>query len=171
MMLEDFPYISSDEVLPTVKAWERDHNWWHFHMLNSGCIYNAPDYSVCSILLENVSTHVVRILRSEHRNMELGEQLARLCHSEVFTANLENPPANWVQQWLQRMQQLNRLGVPWHHHLLFPDCRLNRNRNNRWVLIFEDPQNGEVLEHESEEMPTPEFRAIENVYWGQQRVP
>jgi hypothetical protein len=98
--------------------------------------------------------------------MALGRELARMIHPDVFEATPQTPMAAWVVAWEKRMQHLNTVGVPWHHHMLFPGCELNSYTNN-WVLVFEDPESSKPLVECFASKPSSELVTIERLYWAQ----
>ena len=59
-------------------------------------------------------------------------------------------------------------GIPWHHHMLFPDCIFNKHKG-KWNIVFEDTDSEEVLESVTDTEPISDLRAIEALYFAQER--
>jgi hypothetical protein len=145
---------------------------WHFHILTPECQLN--DKKSYALILENATDDEVLVCYSDEPYMDIGKELVKLLHGEdvVKDKNQQTEvtePSPQVQEILKRAQQLNAAGKSWHHHLLFPGCRFN-NHPDKWVIIFEDKEAGEIIESVSDNEPKEDLQHIETLFYQQKKA-
>ena len=160
--------ITIEEALDRARQWHRAGQAWHFHVLPAGCRFN--DRTGCSALvLESPGEGQILAVYGDHDFVQASQELVQLLHGEeILDREQARTGSNeaQIQAILRRAAELRRRGVRWHHHMLFPDCLLNRHPG-RWNLVFEDPETGEVGEVLYGEEPVADLRRVEVAYFGQ----
>lgn len=167
-MTERFQAIDREAALLLIERWQDTAQRWHFHMLSPTCIFNPTFSMKHCIVLENDCASTAYLVLSDLPDMALGRDLAEMIHSEVFETAQATPPESCLVNWTDRMTYLNSRGIPWHHHLLFPECAFNPHSGS-WVLMFEDPDGTSPRLCVFSFMPQTEFGIIERLYWAQSR--
>ena len=143
---------------------------WHFHMLTPGCIFNERK-DKDAFVLENETDQKVYIVYSDERYMDIGEELVKLVHGDNIVRkddSDENIDNKIIKKILERAKELNQKNIKWHHHMLFPDCIFNKHQG-KYCIVFEDPENKNVLEFVSKKEPLNELRMIEILYYQQKK--
>lgn len=159
--------IAAADALDLAHEWQERGAHWHFHMLTPTCTFVPEGSHQHCIVLENAAVEGLKGVFSAERDMQLGEQLARIVHPRVFSAHDDLHSVVWLNRWLRRMEALNRERIPWHHHMLYPSCALNHSSRN-WMLVFEDPHEKAPQTHSFRSQPEAHFNTIERLYWAQQ---
>ncbi len=143
---------------------------WHFHILTPECQLN--DVRNYVLILENTGDDTVYVCYSSKPYMDVGKELVQLLHgSDVMKDKNENkkiPASAQVNKLLNRAKTLNAQGKFWHHHMLFPYCKYNKNRG-KWTIIFEDYENNEVIESISDDEPTGDLQHVEALFYSQKK--
>ncbi|HEY1645631.1 MAG TPA: hypothetical protein VGF75_04600 [Candidatus Saccharimonadales bacterium] len=139
---------------------------WHFHILTPTCILNEKQSYV--FILECPDQNLTIVHYSNQAEKKLGQELSPLLHGSTVldqgTTDIDYRPSEIVTRIVQRAKSLNRQSIEWHHHVLFPDCRFNKN-SPKFTLVFEDPEEGETLESLSNEEPTNDLKQIEGLLY------
>ena len=68
----------------------------------------------------------------------------------------------------QILVECNKKNIPWHHHMLFPNCTFNKHKG-KWCIIFEDKAENRIIESTSENEPTLNLSIIEKLYYEQKK--
>lgn len=155
--------VALDQLREQALAWHKEGQDWHFHVLSPKCTFNTNGQY--SYVLENPGANQHYVAYSSHLVASLPKELAPLLHgAKVLDPDQEVPePSGRIKDMTQLAQQLTTLGVEWHHHMLFPECTLNRHKPN-YVIVMEDPRTDEVHESVTEYDPTNELKGIEMLY-------
>jgi len=163
---------SLEEALDRVRHWHRTGGRWHFHFLPAGCrLDHRPGRG--TLVLEGPTRDEILAVYGEDDLLQASRELVQWLHgSEILDREQARTTSNeaQIQAILRRAAELNRRGVRWHHHMLFPDCVLNRHPG-RWNLVFEDPETGQDVEVLYDEEPVADLRRIEVAYYGQGPAP
>jgi hypothetical protein len=105
---------------------------------------------------------------SDKAEKELGQELSPLLHGSKIlnkdTTDKDYQSSATIRKIVERAKLLNKQGIEWHHHMLFPGCRFNKH-SLKFTLVFEDPQAGETLESLSNEEPTNDLKQIEGLFY------
>jgi hypothetical protein len=161
---------------------------WHFHILSPTCCFNSkgdhyalvveisPGSSQGSLTQEPDQNTLPReqttlIAYSTERPAEQGKRLVALLHGEKIlegTGSPERAQNEAASTILVRARNLSARRIPWHHHMLFPDCTLNPNPG-MWNLLFEDPETGEQLNALYHDEPVHDLREVEALFNAQQK--
>ena len=161
-----------NQIIEAVKKLSDEKKRWHFHILTPECQLNDEDNY--ALVLENTSDNEALVCYSDEPYMDVGKELVKLLHGEdVVADNKQKPkeaePSAQVKRILQRAKQLNKTGKSWHHHMLFPNCRFNKHQD-KWTIIFEDKETGEVIESVSDDEPKNDLQHIETLFYQQKKA-
>jgi hypothetical protein len=133
---------------------------WHFHVIKDACELLERD---CEVLF--VLEYGDRIIKAQGSVTDIAAiaELSKLLHREtsVFTESQLTPD---LQLILNRAQQFVDDGVPWHHHVLFPHCMLNKNAGS-WNVLLEG--SGNVLSATASEEPSLLLSQLEPLFYSQ----
>ncbi|HUA13154.1 MAG TPA: hypothetical protein VL989_01505 [Candidatus Sulfotelmatobacter sp.] len=139
---------------------------WHFHILTPACSLN--DNQKYAFVFECPTQGIALVHYSKQAEKTLGQELSPLLHgSKVLnqeSTDSDYQPSDTVNKIINRAKVLNKQGVEWHHHMLFPDCRFNKH-SPRFTLVFEDPQSNETLESLTDIEPTNDLKQIESLFY------
>lgn len=139
---------------------------WHFHLLLPGCFFNKSGRN--AFVLEGGRSVLVH--HSADRKLSVGKVLLKLLYPEGgkkgHSADKKVPAA--VRRMVARAKQLNKAGVPWHNHVLFPRCVFNEARG-KYALVFEDPLTRRTLRYLSKKNPAAAVGKIDEEYYKQKR--
>lgn len=163
----DIRPITAAEAVKLGQEWQQQGLDWHFHMLPPTCIFAAAGTDRHCIVLEKGGGAGLVGVFTPQRDLPLGERLARIVHPRVFSDSEDLRTVDWLNEWLRRMEALNRDQVAWHHHMLYPTCALNHEPGS-FVLVFEDPQGTGPRRKTFPTQPEAHFNTIERLYWAQQ---
>lgn len=160
--------LSLDQIQAQAYDLSQEKRGWHFHILTKDCLLNQSGEHV--FLLESHDNEEVFVHYCSEKPVEVGKKLAKLLHGEDIVRDnplkesIEMPDA--VAEIINRAKALNTACIAWHHHLLFPGCVFNRHAG-KWTLIFEDPENRQILENVSDAEPRFELQEIETLFYEQ----
>ncbi|MFH1650416.1 MAG: hypothetical protein ABIA93_07775 [Candidatus Woesearchaeota archaeon] len=144
---------------------QSDNTRWHFHMLTPECKFNESNKH--AFVLEDRSSGETFVVYSEERNMALGKKLVAMLHGDkIVEEKKDSEPTDKVKAVLARAKELAKEGKQWHHHMLFPDCALNKHAG-KWNIIFENPNADTVTEILYDDEPKADLNAIEVEYYSQ----
>lgn len=158
---------SVEEIKKLAEQYSNEGVKWHFHILTPECQLN--DQEKYALLLETANNKAF-ICYSEEPYMNIGKELVQLLHGKDVIKNesdeKEKVLSGAVKKILQRAKELNKQGVFWHHHMLFPYCRFNKNLG-KWTIIFEDQERNETIESVTDTEPKNDLRHIEILFYKQ----
>ena len=143
---------------------------WHFHLLTPGCVFNTK--KEFALVLENTTDNRQIVNYSDKKQDEEAKKLLELLHginadeTKNFEANTDLSPN--VSKMVGRAKELIEKKIPWHHHALFPSCIFNKTKN-KWVVMLEDPETGEVLENVTDGKPDSDLQLIEPLFYHQKK--
>jgi len=160
--------VTIQELMETAKKINSEGKKWHFHMLTPDCMFNEIKNKQ-AFMLENTTDDEVYIVYSNDRYMDQGKELVKMLHGDSVTEKSESEPQitnESVKLIVERAKELNKKGVHWHHHMLFPDCILNKHKG-KWCIVFEDKEMNKLLEAVFEDEPKDDLRAIEILFYQQ----
>lgn len=132
-------------------------------MLAPTCLLNETDRFV--FVLEQSDAPSLAYY-SDKMEMDLRDKLLPLLHGkEVMKPKpaKDYQPSPIITQIVQRIKQLNKAGVAWHHHVLFPSCLFNKHAP-KWALILEDPETSKILESLTDEEPVSDLKQVEPLF-------
>ena len=145
---------------------------WHFHVVKDACELLERDAEVLFVL-EHGNPGVALCASGIKTDIAKIAVLAELLHgvstaaSEDVddTASLDIAPD--LQHILDQAIQLTEQRIAWHHHVLFPDCVLNKNAGS-WCVLIEG--NGTALSAMTATEPTDLLRRLEPLFYSQSAV-
>lgn len=160
--------ISLKELKNKTKEWQSTGNNWHFHMLAPNCFFNKKK-NKHAFVIENDSNKEIYVYHSNKRLMKLGKDLLKkiygisILEQKNHKTNLENKK---IANILKRAKFFNQERISWHHHMLLPNCFLNKNKG-KWVIFFEDPKENKNIKLIYNKEPLNDLRKIEILYYQQ----
>lgn len=159
-----------DEIKKTAEEYSLKGVKWHFHILTPECQLN--DVKKYALILENSRDETIYVCYSTEPYMNIGKELVQLLHgSDVIKDKDEKkeiPASAQVEKLLSRAKILNEQGKFWHHHMLFPYCKYNKNKG-KWTILFEDKENNEVIEGVTDNEPKNDLQYIEALFYNQKK--
>lgn len=160
---------SVQEIESKVEEFIRAGKKWHYHLLTPSCSFNTHQKN--ALFLENPENNEVFISYSDEPEMEASKRLAQKLHGDkVFNVQDEGQePSSEVQPIIERIKSLVVEGKAWHHHVFFPGCVFNKNKNG-WMIVLEDKSRGEVLEAILNTEPKEDLRQIEALFYSQKKA-
>lgn len=159
----DMEEVDLDQLRERALAWHAAGKSWHFHVLSPACVFNERDEY--AYIGENTTDEEYIVAYAAVLNPTLPKELAPLIHGAKILDEGEtaSEPSARIAEMTRLAQELTNLQLEWHHHMLFPQCRLNRHRPS-YVITIEDPRNGELHESVTDYDPTAELKGIEMLY-------
>jgi hypothetical protein len=136
---------------------------WHFHILTPDCMLNKSKKH--AFILEDISDDETYVHYSAERQLEAGKELVTLLH-KIDTTQKGTSDKN-ILVIKKRAEEFNKKNIPWHHHMLFPQCAFNKH--GKWCIIFEDKENGKIIESVTDEEPMENLSIIEKLYYEQKK--
>ncbi|MDD5567171.1 MAG: hypothetical protein PHH01_03160 [Patescibacteria group bacterium] len=160
--------IAKKDALAKAKEWRAAGKIWHFHMLTPDCVFNESN-DRHAVILENTEDEQIFVVYTDKRSLTMGKILLKLLHGSKVLDRPKRaaPPKNpELQKLLNRAKEMNRLGIPWHHHNLFPDCQFN-DHVGQWNIVMEDKDKGNLLEAAYNTEPKEDIKEIERLFYAQ----
>lgn len=161
---------SVDEIKKYAERYVKDKKKWHFHILTPECQLN--DQKNYALVIENGTDNEAFICYSEKPYMDIGKELVQLLHGNDVIKKAEEkhkkPPSQSVKKLLKRAEKLIEEKIFWHHHMLFPYCKFNTNKN-KWTIIFEDKENNKIIESVTDSEPKSDLQYIETLFYSQKK--
>ena len=159
--------ITISELMQNAKDLTKHDSKWHFHLLTPECIYNERR-DKHALILEDSSDNRTYVAYSATKNMKQGETLLKMLYGRKFLEEIqldeeEDPEFRMI---LRKAKHLNAMGVPWHHHMLFPECIFNKHKD-KWCILFEDPETKATIESFSQSEPKEKLAKIEALFYKQ----
>jgi galactose-1-phosphate uridylyltransferase len=153
---------SLDDIRQKAHEFNDQNLQWHFHILTPTCKFNKS--KKFAFVLEGASESYAYY--SDRAEKELGRELVPLLHGsgilmeESGSGNYK--PSETISKIVQLAKDLNKRGEQWHHHVLFPGCRYNKN-SQEFTFIFEG--GGKVFENITTEEPKDDIKLIEPLFF------
>lgn len=144
---------------------QRDGQKWHVHVLFPGCIFNNQSNQF-AFVLEDRSSDRTYVTYSDKGFAQISHELLKLRYGENI---LEKPAAESSQAdpaspLLNQCRELQQNHLPWHHHMLFPDCIFNEHPG-KWNIVLEGGEAGLCINELYEEEPLAVLRELEIGYF------
>lgn len=155
-----------EDVLSKAESWHAQGMSWHIHMLTPSCVFNERT-DKHAFVLENGTLGEAYVVYSDEPHTEADQKLLFMIHGDDIldeekgatdSSNLK------MQIIIEKARRLNEAGLPWHHHMLFPDCVFNKHEG-KWSIAFESEADGEFLEVLYDEEPVDDLRRIEILFF------
>ncbi len=157
--------ITIEQVRAKARELQQKGQKWHVHALFPGCVFSKqPDKH--AFVLEDRSSDLTYVTYSDKGFAELSHELLKLRYGEKI---LEKP-ANEARQdisanpLLNQCREFQRNQLPWHHHMLFPDCIFNEHRG-KWNIVLEGGEPAICINELSDEEPLALLRELEIGYF------
>ncbi len=162
--------MTAQDIKALAEQFSKEKKNWHFHILTPECQLNDSDKF--ALVLEDLTDNQDYVVCSDEPYLGVGRELVKLLHGDdvVKDEPEENivPPSEQVGRLLVRAKQLTEKEKFWHHHMLFPGCKYNKH-GNKWVIVFEDQEQGKIIESVSENEPKSDLQHIERLFYNQQK--
>lgn len=161
---------TTPETIKTLaKEYQQLNQAWHFHILTPSCLLNENDKF--ALVLENTETGISHISYSDEPYMGIGKELVKLLHGDDVVkekGTQTSKPSETVQKLLDRARELQSKGIYWHHHLLFPGCMFN-DEKEKYCIVFEDPETKDIMRSVSDIEPKADLQHIEGMFYNQKK--
>jgi len=160
--------LAIEDVLSSAEEANSSGKHWHFHILSPTCCFNQRKDRY-GLVVEIPSDKRTLVAYSPERPAGHGKKLVALLHgSKVLdgtgsSSGIRNEVASKI---VEQARRLNERKIPWHHHMLFPDCALNP-QPGQWTLTFEDPESGEIWSAIYEVEPIEDLKEVEALFYRQ----
>lgn len=162
--------MTVEEIKKLAEQFSKTGKKWHFHILTPECQLN--DTGKYTLVLENTSDNQEHSVLSDEPYMNIGQELVKLLHGDDVIKNEKetkpSEPSESVKKLLNRAKELMAKGQFWHHHMLFPGCKYNQH-DNKWVIVFEEKEKGEIIESVTETEPKGDLQHIEALFYSQKK--
>jgi len=163
--------MTIEEIKKLAVQFNLEYKKWHFHILTPECQLNDTDKYV--LVLENTTDNKEYCVYSDEPYMDIGKELVQLLHgNDVIKSKEEkkdlDPASKKVIEILKRAKELTEKNIFWHHHMLFPGCKFNKHQD-KWVIVFEDPEKGNIIESVSDLEPKNDLQYIEDLFYKQKK--
>ncbi|MFC2143628.1 hypothetical protein ACFLQN_04490 [Candidatus Aenigmatarchaeota archaeon] len=157
---------SIEDIMEKARSFQKQGKKWHFHMLTPDCTFNEKK-DKHAFVLENVTDSETYVVYSDTRYMEQGQELVKMIHGDKITeSSSTESDDDSISEILEKAKQLNEKEVHWHHHMFFPECEFNKHKG-KWCIVFEDNEEGKIIEFLSDSEPTENLKKIEALYYAQ----
>jgi hypothetical protein len=159
--------ITIDELVDKAKALHKEGKKWHFHMLTPDCMFNERKDKQ-AFVLEDEQESQGFVTYSDKKYMGEREILLKMLHGkEVLEEKLgrREEDAN-IRAIVEKARRFNEQGIPWHHHVFFPNCIFNKHQG-KWCIAFEDKEEDRVIESISDSEPKEDLKEIEPLFSAQ----
>lgn len=159
--------VSVREIVNKAAECAKANKSWHFHILAPECSLNKSKEYV--LMLEDSTDDESFIYYSKEPLMSVGEELVKLLHGDDIVGKpdqVKTKPSPDVAKMLERARELNEKGEFWHHHMLFPDCIFNQDKP-KWVILFEDTDEEEIIKSVSDAEPKSDLNLLEVLFYKQ----
>lgn len=162
---------SMEEV--TIEALEQEavrchrQGWrWHIHMLSPDCTFNErPDKH--AFVLEDGENRKTYVVYSDEPHTDVDHRLLLTLYGDEMLDQLKgstDSDNDKMQRILNKARRLNEDNLPWHHHMLFPDCVFNEYKG-KYTMVFESAEDDNALEVVYDEEPVEDLRRIEILFF------
>jgi len=160
---------SIENLADLAKKLNQEGKKWHFHVFTPDCIFNKRKDKY-AFVLENETDRETYTIYSYKRHMGTCEELAKLLYGKAILEKEESPtpPGKDMKPILEKAAQLNKDDLPWHHHILFPDCVFNKHKG-KWVIIIEDSEEGKSMKSVTDHEPRDDVKKLEILYYSHKR--
>jgi len=162
--------VTVKEIVKKTRSCAKKGKSWHFHILTPDCSLNDTDNF--ALILENTTDDVILVNYADKKQASVGKKLVELLHGYTVTEGKKKdvgiPESPVLGKMINRMEELNKMKVSWHHHMLFPSCVFNKNKG-KWTLMFEDPETNNVIESVTEFEPKAGLEKIEPLFYAQEK--
>ncbi len=156
---------SLEEIEKRANFYHENNLNWHFHILTPGCMLN--NQNSYTFILECPDNREKFVYYSDRKEIALDKKLVGLLHGndvlDKSTVSEAYKPSLVIKNIVDRAKELNRKGIEWHHHMLFPSCNFNK-KSPKWVLMLEDRELDKVFESVTDEEPVNDLKQIEHLF-------
>jgi len=121
------------------------------------------------LIIKNISDNETYLSYSDKRLMELGQKFVKMIHGNKILEQTEEKGKfenEMMKNLIEKIKKLNKNNIPWHHHMLFPECIFNKHQG-KWNIFFEDKEDNKNIELLYDCEPVDDLRQIENLYYQQ----
>jgi len=155
--------ITIEQVQEQARLWQAQGKRWHFHMFTPNCVFNERRDKY-AFVLENRTDDQTYVVYSDEPHVEADRELVKMLHGDAILDRDRGTTSSGnekMQIILQRASDLNERNIPWHHHMLFPDCLFNQHQG-QWNIVFEGQDT--VVEVLYDKEPVDDLTSIEVLY-------
>jgi hypothetical protein len=158
--------ISVDLAREKGRYWQKQGDNWHFHVLFPECVFNTKSNQY-ALVMENHTTGQTYVAYSENGFTKFSQELLKLRYGdnildeERTIAQSKEEPTNPL---FIQCAVFTRKNIPWHHHMLFPDCIFNQHPG-KWNIILEGKGESRTINMLYDEEPLMDLQQLEIAYF------
>lgn len=157
--------ITIGQAREKASSWQEQRKAWHFHVLFPNCIFNTRKDRY-AMVLENRMDGETYVIYSDDGFAKFSQELLKMNYgNDILKAHAggtaQEKPDNPLFAHIKRFKQ-NK--IPWHHHMLFPDCILN-DHPGKWNIVLEGSGEPQVYNALYDEDPLDDLSRIEIEYF------
>lgn len=165
---QQFAFETLDEatMVAAARAAHQEGEAWHFHVLAPGCTF-SPDKRVYTFLLELIDQDRAICCFFDSKPVAVNKELLALLHGADALSDKGTTAGDIAGadgQLLDRTGVAAAAGKRWHHHMMFPACKLNQSAG-KW-RIFVEIEGEDVIVRDYDEEPSLVLNRIERLYFG-----
>lgn len=160
-----FEAVEETALIDAASAVHERRERWHFHVLSPNCLLNANAGKYVLAVEMTDQKRTVGVVYEE-RPVDVNKRLLGMLHGADALAKKKDVsgelgPAEDAA--IAGIVDAKEKGLPWHHHMMFPDCVLNDS--GRWRIVLEvDGNVAAKLDYDSE--PSYVLSQFERLYFN-----
>lgn len=161
----NFEVVDEAGIVAAATAAHESNQAWHFHVLAPSCTF-SPKPGAYTFLLELTDARRALCAFYDDKPTAVNKQLLPLLHGADALA--DKPAGSSLsdedEALLGTIERAAKAGTSWHHHMMFPACRLNSS-DGKWRLFVEIDGNEPVIRDYADE-PSRVLNRVERIYFG-----
>lgn len=161
-----FEMADKDAMAAAAKSAHEKREAWHFHVLAPNCAF-SPNPKAYTFLLELTDQDRMVCCFFDERPVAVNKELLALLHGTDALSDKKAAEGSIDAAGSELLDMIGAAataGKSWHHHMMFPACKLN-GADGKWRLFVEvEGQQPTLLDHDSE--PSLVLNRIERLYFG-----
>jgi len=159
--------ITLTEAREKAGSWHSQGYRWHFHVLFPGCVFNTNKEQY-ALVMENRSSDQTFVVYSDSGFAKVSQEFLKLIYGDNILDKTHSGMGTFSKPTgraiMKRCETLIRENIPWHHHMLFPDCIYNTHPG-KWNLVLEGGGEDQTVSELYDEEPREDFQQMEIAYF------
>lgn len=156
--------ITASQIREKARELQQEGRNWHFHILYPGCVFNTQSHQY-ALVLEDRSSDQTFVTYSDKSFLKINRELLNIYYGDSY---LENPiseynQVNHASKLLDQVDVFRQNHIPWHHHMLFPDCIFNQYPG-KWNIVLEGDRPNLIFNELFDDEPLEVLRQLEIRY-------
>ena len=158
--------IDIDQVWQKAIVWHQQGEKWHFHVFFPNCVFNLQNDRY-ALVVENRSADQTFVTYSPVGFAKISQDLLRLIYGDHILDKKQDSNKSHEKETrpiVYQCEQFIREKIPWHHHILFPDCNFNQHPG-KWHLVLEGGADPQIFSALYDEEPLDDLQQLEIKYF------